>query len=525
MPLAYCFVQTNAEADKGAKELVLRRFCDQLKRRGVNPEFTLSDKDWSEINAMRAVWPDAKHQLCFWHALRAIKKRLCNSSERPGDYDWLEAQKEFAFVSSIFVPLAKQDLLHVVRTTAQKRKLIKLTLIQIPPPPDAPKYRVNLLFNGRPNTITPALPTIRIPPRDKAVVQDGNASDSGESDSGTFWGGTRNVVDDEELPELLEDDEDNDADDVRHDLQQILREPDEDNEAVVTAESDQALPATKPKVYQFCPPIHRLPILRLFAKHASQHSLLPDRHGKPRSSHDIRRDAVSEMYWHCHRNNLADVWAYLWNNWYARDRWSLWARSSHSTCISNHRTTMMVEALWRDLKRLVLRNFNRPRVDLALYALIRESIPPYRKTLAEFLHVRSGGRPQGLSNMQEAFKKAWRRLQIVPIKGEYITDTSKWTCDCGTQKYHAYLLCKHLVQAVGDIPQWWWTRVQRFYTLPFYSVPENGEWNERPLRSDRPCNAIVDAADSNCEVDDLVRERSTTPSRSSEPVCAFRCNS
>ncbi len=116
VPLAYCYIQTSPKADKGAKELILKRFCNQLKRRGVNPEFTLSDKDWSEINAMRAVWPDAKHQLCFWHALRAIKKRLCNSSERPGDYDWMEANKEFAFVSSIFVPLAKQDLLHKVRS-------------------------------------------------------------------------------------------------------------------------------------------------------------------------------------------------------------------------------------------------------------------------------------------------------------------------------------------------------------------------------------------------------------------------
>lgn len=114
VPLAYCFIQTSADADRGAKEVVLKRFCDQLKRRGVDPEYTLSDKDWAEINAMRAVWPNAKHQLCFWHALRAIKKRLCNSSERPGDYDYLEAQKEFAFVSSIFVPLAKQDLLNKV---------------------------------------------------------------------------------------------------------------------------------------------------------------------------------------------------------------------------------------------------------------------------------------------------------------------------------------------------------------------------------------------------------------------------
>lgn len=57
IPLAYCLIQTKAEAEHGAKEAVLTDFLTRLKERNVNPEFTLSDKDWSEINAMRAVWP------------------------------------------------------------------------------------------------------------------------------------------------------------------------------------------------------------------------------------------------------------------------------------------------------------------------------------------------------------------------------------------------------------------------------------------------------------------------------------
>ena len=56
---------------------------------------------------------------------------------------------------------------------------------------------------------------------------------------------------------------------------------------------------------------HRLTILRLFAKHASQHTLLPERHGVPRSAEEIWRDAVEEMYRHCKVNNLCEVWAYL----------------------------------------------------------------------------------------------------------------------------------------------------------------------------------------------------------------------
>ncbi|KAI0682131.1 hypothetical protein BC835DRAFT_1424816 [Cytidiella melzeri] len=180
---------------------------------------------------------------------------------------------------------------------------------------------------------------------------------------------------------------------------------------------------------------------------------------------------------------------------------------------------MMVEALWRNLKRLVLHNYSPPPVDLAVYALVHGSIPPYRITLSRFLHARSGGRPKGLSNMQEAFKKSWQRLQTVPIKGTYITDVTQWKCDCGSQKYHAHLLCKHLVQAVGDVPPSWWSRVHRFYTAPFYAAPRDGQLYERPLESDRPCTSIaieIDNSDDD-EVEDLVLDEDSC-SRSSEPI-------
>ena len=79
IPLAFMWIHTSKEALSGAKEAVLTSILLELKDRGVLPEFTLSDKDWSEINAMRAVWPHAKHQLCFWHALQALKQHLSMS--------------------------------------------------------------------------------------------------------------------------------------------------------------------------------------------------------------------------------------------------------------------------------------------------------------------------------------------------------------------------------------------------------------------------------------------------------------
>ncbi|KAI0074399.1 hypothetical protein K474DRAFT_1601490 [Panus rudis PR-1116 ss-1] len=109
IPLAFLFIQTTKDAASGAKEKVLTRFLTALKELGVEPEYTLSDKDWSEINAMRTVWPKAKHQLCFWHALRTVKQRLAKTRERPGPYNGVEACEEFSFIDATFLPRAQCD--------------------------------------------------------------------------------------------------------------------------------------------------------------------------------------------------------------------------------------------------------------------------------------------------------------------------------------------------------------------------------------------------------------------------------
>lgn len=102
------FLRTTKEARPGAKQAVLERFLGTLKDLGVDPEFTLSDKDWSEINAMGAVWPDAKHQLCFWHGLRALKQRLSKNKDTPASYDATAAHEQFSFIDVTFVPVSQQ---------------------------------------------------------------------------------------------------------------------------------------------------------------------------------------------------------------------------------------------------------------------------------------------------------------------------------------------------------------------------------------------------------------------------------
>ena len=56
---------------------------------------------------MHAVWPHAKHQLCFWHALRALKQYLSKTKDAPGSYNVEEAQWEFSYISSDFLPITQ----------------------------------------------------------------------------------------------------------------------------------------------------------------------------------------------------------------------------------------------------------------------------------------------------------------------------------------------------------------------------------------------------------------------------------
>jgi hypothetical protein len=105
-PLGFLLLQSTHDGEEGAKERYIRQFLDHFKKSwSIEPIIILSDKDWSEINALRACFPNAAIQLCFWHVLRAIKKRLATLRRRPAFYDVDEAQAEFGdAIDKTFVP-------------------------------------------------------------------------------------------------------------------------------------------------------------------------------------------------------------------------------------------------------------------------------------------------------------------------------------------------------------------------------------------------------------------------------------
>lgn len=111
MPLGFLLLQSDGSGEKGAKERFLSEFLQHLREKwAILPKITLSDKDLSEIYAMRKQFPDAKHQLCFWHALRAIKKRLATLRRAPSPYNVAFARKEYPWIAEDFVPVSQSTV-------------------------------------------------------------------------------------------------------------------------------------------------------------------------------------------------------------------------------------------------------------------------------------------------------------------------------------------------------------------------------------------------------------------------------
>lgn len=86
-PLAYCFCQTMAlepgpgRSQPGAQTQILCQFLQHLRGLGLQPAFFGTDKDQSEISAIKHVWPEVTVQLCYWHVRRAIRAKLRDGSK------------------------------------------------------------------------------------------------------------------------------------------------------------------------------------------------------------------------------------------------------------------------------------------------------------------------------------------------------------------------------------------------------------------------------------------------------------
>ncbi|TFK47321.1 hypothetical protein OE88DRAFT_1636709 [Heliocybe sulcata] len=102
LALGLLFTKGIGESEAGSKEKILVEVLTWYKQHAPNVKFTLSDKD-TEINACRTVMPKAKHQLCYWHALKYVRERL-SKNKPPAAYDPRKAHGVFGFIDPTWAP-------------------------------------------------------------------------------------------------------------------------------------------------------------------------------------------------------------------------------------------------------------------------------------------------------------------------------------------------------------------------------------------------------------------------------------
>ncbi|KAJ7138685.1 hypothetical protein C8R43DRAFT_827424, partial [Mycena crocata] len=179
---------------------------------------------------------------------------------------------------------------------------------------------------------------------------------------------------------------------------------------------------------------------------------------------------------YCFKNDLSQVWAYMWNWWYCSSQWPLWTRV---TCeaIPRLKMTMVVESMWKHIKRRNLAQFKHPRFDLVLYLVIIGLLPRVLQTLAYCSKLNRSNRhghdegdfkatwvnmsrPDDIQLAEKQLK--WLRtpqntrgqeehLQLLQAAetrdpGTYATDITKWVCPCPAFPKTHFLTCKHLVR-------------------------------------------------------------------------------
>ncbi|KAF7305110.1 SWIM-type domain-containing protein [Mycena kentingensis (nom. inval.)] len=427
-PLAYCLMTTATSISQGKRKKTLTAFLSCVKAQyGTKPEFTHVDKDMGEIGALRSIWPAAKTSICWWHINDAVSKRLKKAKLSTTPYKPAKACEEFTFISCEFVPAGKPD-----KTEYEGGK-----------PDDASDDEDDIQPTQNPNKLTFKLPLPQpSPPR--RVDEHGIKVIRIPAGAHTFM-----------------------------DLSNSTDSEGEDEESAEAASTGQKRKrgAEKPG-RTFCEPDLQPEILRMMKAHSHMHALIPGRsHPSPEG---IRYLAVKETYDFCVAHDLREAWAYLWGNWYRKERWNLWARAAHPT-IPRLRTTMICESHWRKLKHEYLHEYYSPRLDLLVWVIITKLCAPYYKKLTLFTVPTGRSRVSELASWRETFRSLWRQLEKRDISDRvddvYRPDAERWVCTCPSYATSRFLVCKHLVQLVQRVPTKFFREVQRRRTIPFWQHP------------------------------------------------------
>lgn len=184
---------------------------------------------------------------------------------------------------------------------------------------------------------------------------------------------------------------------------------------------------------------------------------------------NIHQNCAKQIYQYCVNNRLRDAWPYLYRNWYTHEKWILWSRSA-TLFIPNGKSTMMIEAHWKVLKRKHLINNNRPRLDFLTYIILEKNCTFLLQTYEQKVLQR-----RDFFQWERDFVVTWNKMYRMQGKliitttkiislltydisiiiiyqvsdSDYATDVNRWVCGCPTFYTNRFLLCKHLIQESG----------------------------------------------------------------------------
>ncbi|KAF7354458.1 SWIM-type domain-containing protein [Mycena venus] len=516
-PLSYLLLSTASSIDQGKRRAALTAWAKCLRNAyGVTVRFTHVDKDMAEIGMLKDVW-NAKISLCWWHLRRAVRTRLASSKLATTPYDAARAKAEFAFIDVRFVPLGQADgaeyeggvpdsISPVVPASQQPQTLemangLRITIPARQPLPSAAQNGVALPVSGSRTARDPGA---------SSAVDDGVASAATTTVGGVQTRTGRvtkpparnaDAADPTSLARAINARATGTAAPKATKGRKAAVKTDdaaasssEDEAAASSGEDEEGKEETKTR-RTFCPASYRESIINMMERHYCAHPLLPgSAHPSPEG---IKRWAVTQMYKFCVEHGLREVWAYLWENWYRKSRWELWARSVHPE-IPVLKTTMILESHWRRIKHDFLHHFHMPRCDLLAWILIVKLAPNYYRKLDRLLT--DTGRYRELPSWRKNFKKVWRKLEktpiTLPVNPAYKTDAKK--------------------MGVEPVPPVFFLEVKRQRTAPFWVHPslrplsnDSGAAaepsNEEEERHESPSNAAIDSGDdSDSDSDDLV---------------------
>jgi len=295
-PIAYCLLSTAELIEIGKHATALTAWVEQIKlKHGVNPHFTHVDQDMAEISTLRGVW-DPKVALCWWHMRKAIHERLAKNKVSTTPYNAAQASEDFSFIDPTFQPLSKPN-------TKEHEGGIRDDFEPLTPAHDSP------------NSIQIYIPATL--PKPSHVPQKSVHLVLGPSSVENSPRSSINMPVKITVP-LLGCDKEN----VKASLQ--------DREIEDKATS-----------HTFCSEEFHQGIMDMVECHYHAHPLIPGHH---HPSHEgVQEWAVRRMYQFCIKYDLCEVWAYLWENWYRKGRWELWACSKHDE-IPVLKTTMILES-------------------------------------------------------------------------------------------------------------------------------------------------------------------------------------